>query len=197
MTASSDRERFKNSVPTPEDRQSGERSLDAYRDVVRQWATGRLPGWARQGTDTSDLVQITLVRAWRHLEKLQGQPELAFRAYLRRILENEIVDRIRSAGRRPARVELADDLPDPTPTPLDLVLEEESLATYQRMLDRLAPRRREALVLRLEGGHPYDEIGRLLGIKSNAARMRVARALVDLSDMIDRNGDGTAQHRPS
>ena len=160
-------------------------ALEPYRELVREWATGRLPGWAREGVDTGDLVQVTLLRAWKHLDKFRDQPEQNFRRYLRRILENEIIDNVRRAQRRPPRLDVLDELPDPTPTPLESLIDAEAVADIRRLIDRLLPRRRDALLLRLEGQRPYEEIGRILGVRGSTARMRATRALADLAAMLD------------
>ena len=119
-----------------------ERTLARYRAILLKWATGRLPGWAREGADTNDLVQVVLLRAWHQMDRFADQPE-AFKPFLRRILQNEVIDRIRSAKRHPERVELSEDLRDKTPSALDVVIEEEFAETYRAMLAGLSPRRRE------------------------------------------------------
>ena len=50
---------------------------------LQRWATGRLPGWARDLADTHDLVQETVVQAFRKIEKFEVHGEGALQAYLR------------------------------------------------------------------------------------------------------------------
>jgi RNA polymerase sigma factor (sigma-70 family) len=53
-------------------------------------------------------------------------------------------------------------------------------------MDQLSERHREALLLRFFSGLPLAEIGRRLGMSENAARMRVQRALEELSRRLAR-----------
>jgi RNA polymerase sigma-70 factor (ECF subfamily) len=88
---------------------------------LRRWgAHGRLPQSARNLADTDDLVQVSLMRALEHVREFEPQHEGAFLSYLRRIVLNAVRDELRRAGRRPARAELGDTLPQagrqPPPT---------------------------------------------------------------------------------
>ena len=38
---------------------------------LQRWATGRLPGWARDLADTQDLVQETVVQAFKKIETFE------------------------------------------------------------------------------------------------------------------------------
>src|SRR5687768_1921182 len=42
---------------------------------LQRWATGRLPGWARDLADTHDLVQETVVQAFKKIEKFEVRGE--------------------------------------------------------------------------------------------------------------------------
>lgn len=44
------------------DQEAVDRLFARYLIPLRRWATGRLPKWARDMTDTDDLVQETLLR---------------------------------------------------------------------------------------------------------------------------------------
>ena len=68
------------------DQRARERLVSRFLPILRNWATGRLPGGARDLAETDDLVQITLVRALDHIDRFEHRGEGAFLAYLRRIL---------------------------------------------------------------------------------------------------------------
>ena len=53
-------------------------------------------------------------------------------------------------------------------------------AGLQRELASLSPARRDAVVLRVAHGLPYDEVARRLGCSPGAARVRVSRGLAQL-----------------
>ena len=77
---------------------------------LRRWATGRLPGWARERDDTDDLVQDTVIRSLEKLEGFDPQHEAALQAYLRQAVLNRIRDLVRRAQRKPAIVPLDEDM---------------------------------------------------------------------------------------
>src|SRR3989338_7349960 len=68
---------------------------------LQRWATGRLPGWARDMADNHDLVQETVVQAFKKIEKFEDRGEGALQAYLRQVLLNRIRQEILRAGRGP------------------------------------------------------------------------------------------------
>jgi RNA polymerase sigma factor (sigma-70 family) len=57
---------------------------------------------------------------------------------------------------------------------------------YEAALERLKPREQDAITARLEDGLSYAEIGLELGIKEDAARMAVKRALFRLAQELAR-----------
>ena len=70
------------------------------RTWLRRRARGRLPAWARDGIDTSDVVHDALCRTFVRLETFQAHRASALRAYLQRAVENRIHDQLRRIQRR-------------------------------------------------------------------------------------------------
>src|SRR5688572_470777 len=70
-----------------------------YLPRLRRWAHGRLPGWAREGVDTQDLVQATLAQVVQHIDTFEPRHEGAFQAYVRQALLNRIRDHVRRGQR--------------------------------------------------------------------------------------------------
>src|ERR1700694_3180459 len=83
--------------------------LARYLPRLQRWASGRLPSGVRTMLDTGDLVQDAVINALRHLNPLEIRTESALQVYLRRAVNNRIIDLYRRAGRRPARQELPED----------------------------------------------------------------------------------------
>lgn len=153
-----------------------------YLPVLRRWARHRLPQSARDLRDTDDLVQDTLLKALKRLDAFEYRGEGAFIAYLRQGMLNAIRDDLRSAASRPGRAELDDSLPDPAPGTLDHVIGRDRLERFERALAQLEPEQREAIVMRIELGFSHQQVAEALGKPSaNAARMTVARALLELA----------------
>ncbi len=79
---------------------SGDRS--AENEIVRrnlpeltQYARGRLPGAARSGSDTEDLVQDTMIQALKRLQTFDPSRRGSFQAYLRTSLRHRVCDEVR------------------------------------------------------------------------------------------------------
>lgn len=159
------------------------RLLQRYLPRLSRWASGRLPQWARDMSDTDDLVQDTLVRSLANLPRFQAQGEGAIQAYLRTAIINRIRDEVRRKGREPYAAPLDTSLADTNESPLEEAIGKQLLAKYDRALDRLTPDEREAVIARVELGSTYAEIAEALGRPSaDAARMAVSRALVRLAE---------------
>jgi len=153
-----------------------------YLPRLQRWANGRLPDFARDLTDTQDLVQETVAQAFRRIDRFEVRGEGALQAYLRQALLNRIRSEIRRVKRRPALVELDSRAEDPAPSPLERAVGAEALERYERALTRLRPEEREAIIGRIELGLSHAELAEALGKPTpNAARMTVERALVRLA----------------
>ena len=121
-----------------------------------------------------------------HVEGFEPRAQGAFLAYLRRILQNAIRDHVRAVTRRPQAVDLPDSLAGEEPSPLERAIGRERLARYEEALAKLRPAQQEAVVLRIELGLTHAEVAESMGLASaNAARMQVARALVQLAEAMD------------
>ena len=160
-----------------------EQLVARYLPILKRWAHGRLPGYARDLSETDDLVQVTLIRALSHAVEFEPRREGAFLAYLRRILLNAVRDEIRRSMRRPSHEDLPESLPDPTPSVVERAIGRETMEKYEAALGSLPEEQQEAVILRIEFGFTHPEIASALGKpSSNAARMTVARALVRLME---------------
>jgi RNA polymerase sigma-70 factor (ECF subfamily) len=170
-----------------------ERLLDRYLPVLRRWATGRLPARARGFADTDDLVQITLVRVLKQLDRFEPRHEGAFLAYLRRILINAMRNEIARAATRGRQEELGEALPDPGPSPLETMLGRDMLDRYETAFAGLTDEQQEAVFMRVEMGLTYEQIGEATGKPTaNAARMMVVRAIAQLARTMEEPRGGRA-----
>lgn len=159
------------------------RLLQRYLPRLTRWASGRLPRWARDVSDTDDLVQDTLVRSVRNLPRFQPQGEGALQAYLRTAVMNRIRDEVRQRSRKPEAAPLDSAIAGHGQSPLEEAIGAELLSKYDRALDRLGIEEREAVIARIEMGCSYAEIAETTGRPSaDAARMAVSRALVRLAE---------------
>ena len=153
-----------------------------YLPRLQRWAHGRLPGSARDLAETQDLVQETVFKAFKQIDRFDVRGEGALQGYLRQALMNRIRDEIRRVNRRAEAVELDPDLQDEAPSPLEQAIGREALERYEQALNRLRPDDREVIVGRIELGLTYQELADATDKPSaNAARMAAERALFRLA----------------
>jgi RNA polymerase sigma-70 factor, ECF subfamily len=164
------------------DREAVETLAARYLPRLNRWARGRLPAWARDLSDTQDIVQETVFRTFQRIESFDVRGEGALQAYLRQALMNRIREEIRRVGRRPATDALESRAEDDGPTPLEVAVGREAAERYEAALARLRPGEREAIIAKVEMGLTNEELADALGKPSaNAARVAVERALIRLA----------------
>jgi RNA polymerase sigma-70 factor, ECF subfamily len=157
---------------------------------LQRWASGRLPKWARDVTDTDDLVQETLLQTFKRIGQFEHRGVGALNAYLRQAVLNRIREELRRKGRRPdstglSALEAAQHL-----SPLEQAIGNQALERYEGALSRLRPEEQDAIIGRVEFGYTYEELARALGKPTpDAARKAAQRALVRLVEEMER-GNG-------
>src|SRR5688500_3712146 len=152
--------------------------------------------------DAEDLVQETLLAAWRGFERFEGRASL--RSWLYRIATNRCLNALRDRGRRPQELPAPqeDTPPPPQPTRLaepvwlepypDVLLEgmqdrsHQPEARYEAReaiglafvaaLQRLPPRQRAVLVLRDVLAFRAAEVAGMLGVTEVAVNRTLQRA---------------------
>ena len=168
------------------DQEALDRLFERYLPLLRRWAAGRLPLWARGLVDTDDMIQETLIKTFRNVETFVPRHDGALAAYLRQALDNRIRDEVRNAGRRPRTEELRENQSDPAASPLEAAIGGEALRRYEDALGRIPADDRELVLARVEMGLSYDEVARATNKPTaDAARMAVSRALVRLATEMD------------
>jgi RNA polymerase sigma-70 factor (ECF subfamily) len=151
---------------------------------LQRWARGRLPGWARSGADTSDIVQEALLSTLGKIEGFDAARKHGLRAYLQQAIRNRICDAVRRSGRHPIvgieGVELVSKQ-----SPLEDAIGEENASRYREALARLEADEQELIVGRIELGYGYEQLALATGRPSpDAARMAVKRALLRLAHVL-------------
>lgn len=158
-----------------------------YLPRLRRWASGRLPRWARDLSDTQDLVQETLLQTFKRVETFEARGEGAFQAYLRQALLNRIRNELRRFRRRPEATDLDSNQVAGSPSPLEAAIGREAVERYEEALSDLKPEERELIVARIEMGYDYDELAEAFRRPTrDAARKAVQRALVRLVEAMQR-----------
>lgn len=153
--------------------------------LLRRWAHGRMPHYARGMSDTDDLVQVTLLRALNNLAAFESSGSGSFLAYLRQILLNEVRSEIRKHNVRGVAVPVDDlALGDAGDSVVENLVGHERLKSYEAALATLTRQQQEAIVMRIELGMSYQELALELGGTPDSVRMLVARALRSMARQI-------------
>lgn len=129
--------------------------------------------------DAEDLVQETFLRAFKQLHLFDGRA--AFSTWLYRIAANCSLDFIRAREKRRQRYSPETmDAPAPDPSPERIAQSGEIADLIGPALAQLSHMERTAFVLRHYEGLGTEEIGRALGVQSNAAKHSIFRAVQKL-----------------
>ena len=166
------------------DEAARERLFNTYLPVISRWAHGRLPQYARDLSETADMVQASLMKALEHVDHFEAVREGAFLAYLRQILLNHIRMEIRRVSRRQkhGHADSEIEVPDMEASVMQQAIGDEALQRYEKGLMELKPQAREAVILRIEFGYTFNEIANAVEMNSsNAARMLVSRSLAQVA----------------
>jgi RNA polymerase sigma-70 factor (ECF subfamily) len=154
-----------------------------YRPRMVRWASGRLPAYARDLAETQDLVQDSLVQAFRKIKGIEVRGEGALQAYLRQVLLNAIRMELRRVRRRPSGAPLADNVQADAATPLEHAIGRQTLDRYEAALEALRSEDREIVIAHVEFGFSHQELAQAFGKPSaNAARMALQRALMRVAE---------------
>jgi RNA polymerase sigma-70 factor (TIGR02960 family) len=157
--------------------------------------------------DAEDLLQETLLAAWRGLEQFEGRSSL--RAWLYTIATNRCLNALRDRGRRPQPVvggeddahplesvaeiswlqpypdQLIEGIADAAPGPDSRYEVKESIAlAFVSGLQHLAPRQRAVLVLRDVLGFHADEVAEMLGSSPASVNSALQRARATLETRV-------------
>lgn len=143
--------------------------------------------WLPTKQDAEDVAQEVFVRAYRALQAYPADQivGMRLRPWLFTITLNLCRNHARGKGRRPVQVALGDaDRAGGETTEAD-ALDRVATDEWQERLARLAPRQRDAIVLRHVVGLSYDDIGEILNRPAGTTKSDVHRGLERLRNMIN------------
>ncbi len=165
--------------------------LQTFRAYLLLVADRELDPELRAKGGASDLVQETFLEAQRDFAQFQGLSVEALRAWLRRLLLNNVANFTRDFRQR-AKREVGRELPlegggssnergaglaADIPSPSGQAVAHEQAEALARAIERLPPDYRQVLALRHEQQLAFEEIGELMQRTANAARMLWLRAV--------------------
>jgi RNA polymerase sigma factor (sigma-70 family) len=138
-----------------------------YVDDVERW----IRRFGTRGHDAvAELVQEAFVRAFSTAARMGYDGLRPYRPYLRRLVRNLLVDRLRGANRD--ITELDDDAPldDPEPPPDEVIGRKQLVAATQAFIAGLDDESKSFVRLRFEEGGSQEEVARALGTSRRRVR---------------------------
>jgi RNA polymerase sigma-70 factor (ECF subfamily) len=132
----------------------------------------------RNQADAEDVTQTTFMNAYRAIER--GEKPRTPQNWLIAIAHNVCRQRFRQSQRRPAEVELNEEL-------AESIVEEDAISAedIRRALGHLAFNQRAALVMRELEGRSYQEIAEILGLSVSAVETLIFRARRALREQLE------------
>jgi RNA polymerase sigma-70 factor (ECF subfamily) len=184
-------------------RQNDAKALDELFTRCRPYlglaARARVESWLKAKADASDLVQQTMLEAYRGFGRFAGQTEAEWLAWLRRILDHNAADFVRrfhgakrQVGKeRPLAAPNGDSqaagAPEPAAqidTPSVAMAKLESELQLAAAIESLAPDHREVIALRNLQRLPFDEVAQRMNRSRPAVQMLWMRAIQKLQEVI-------------
>jgi RNA polymerase sigma-70 factor (subfamily 1) len=148
---------------------------------------------------SADIVQVSMLEALGGFDHFVGESEADFRAWVERIVSNNLIDVARvyhnSRKRCKAReipidaIENDQEMIDCCRTASSIVSGKEADEELMHFVARLPERRRRVVEMRFRDGMSHAEIGVRLLITEMAARKILSRAIVQLRSMLSGKED--------
>jgi len=172
-----------------------ERHSPALRRRVRR----QLPGLLRRKVAESDVIQMAYLRVHEHLDGFSDRGDGSFKAWLDRIVENQVTDQLRRyflTAKRSLDQEVSGPQPlcggklsGREPTPSMVAIGDEIERALEVAMERLPEDYRSVLRLVQGEGMTLAETGKRMGRSEGAAKQLYARALSRLSRLVHDGGD--------
>ena len=179
------------------DAQALDRLFALCRNYLAVIARTQVEGRLRAKVDASDLVQQTMLEAYRAFARFHGASEGEWLAWLRQILNHNAADFIRyhQTGKRQARREVVLDRSDSSgpglanlavdgETPSQQLIRKERELQLADALTHLSDDHREVVILRNLQRLPFDEVARRMERTRPAVQMLWMRAIHKLQEVM-------------
>jgi RNA polymerase sigma-70 factor (ECF subfamily) len=123
--------------------------------------------------DVEDVVSEVFLKVYRNLP--QYRPDHPLSTWLYRLAANHVLDRARSARKERGRVEMPEQVADPTPGAGADLEADERARLLRAALQEIDGRYREAVFLVHVEGRKVEEAARILGIPEGTVKTRLLR----------------------
>jgi len=175
-----------------------DRLFAACRNYLALLARIHLEGRLGRRIDASDLVQQTLLEAYRGFGRFQGQSEGEWLAWLRQVMAHNAADIVRhhfGTAKRQADLEVplvppgglsqCFDPPDPGESPSQIAVQNEQEILLADAVAQLSEDYREVIILRNLQRLPFEEVAERMGRSRGAVQMLWMRAVERLRSLLE------------
>lgn len=168
--------------------------LAKHRPTLSLLARIQMPGWMRSKLDSSDLVQQTLLEAHRDRVRVEAMPRMEQAAFLRRCLNNNLIDAVRKF--RPHQIEvdvlgssarIESWLAAEDSSPSDRVAREERLQRLAEALAALPENQGRAVEMKHLQGLAVRDIAQQMGCTESAVGGLLRRGVRQLRQHLGAN----------
>lgn len=166
----------------------------------------RIPVAQQAIVSADDVLQETLMTVWQHLGQFESQTDAAFSAWLSKIADSRLSDRLRAAGTKKrggdrlqataadSQLNLLDALGAAGLTPSGTVARREAERIVRIALAELKPDYRQAIQLRYLQGLSVDDVAQRMGRTDRSVHMLCNRAIKRLRDALGRSSMYLSKH---
>jgi len=171
--------------------------FERHAPELRRRVRRQLPGLLRRKVAESDVIQMTYLRVHQNLDRFESRGDGSFRAWIERIVENQVADLLRryvqtakrglfhevsgpqplSGNRRPAA----------EPSPSRVAVGNELQEEIRKAMAGLPEDYQRILRLVQGDGLPLAEAGERMDRSAGAAKQLYARAVARLSTLVNGN----------
>ncbi|MEZ6093269.1 MAG: sigma-70 family RNA polymerase sigma factor [Pirellulaceae bacterium] len=176
------------------DSDAASKLVENYRHYLLLIANQDLDSGLQAKLGPSDVVQQSIMNAQRNFEQFRGDNESELRAWLRKIVQNDLLKTRRDfrAGKRDANREINLDehsvlrrnLAGEQMTPASEALKKERIDALDAAMRRLPPDYRQVIELRNLEQLGFNEIGKQMERSADAVRKLWARAIDHLQNVL-------------
>ena len=159
--------------------------LNEFREFLKQIAQTQVNADLNAKLSASDIVQSVIIDAQKSLPNCAAANREQFKAWLKQIMLNDIVNRFRYLRRQKRNFQLEQALPDEiecdATNPADSAQRNEHEHRLNRAIAKLPEDHQKVLFLRHRENHTFSEIGEMMHRSPDAVRMLWNRAISKLA----------------
>ncbi len=134
----------------------------------------------RDKEEAKEVMQTAILKAWEGRNGFKGASQ--FKTWLFKIAMNVAIDRIRETEKL---IELKGDLSIESVS--DPIIKKEEKEKLQEALEKLPPKQRTALLLKIYGELTYSEIAKAMNLSEGAIKAHIHQALKKLKENLKKD----------